>query len=795
MRSAILAFVFGVWCLQQMPQLPGFSWAFLLLLPLSLAWWWLRARDSLLLALICRISTLFGAVLAGFFFAAGWAQYRLNDALPPAWEGQYIQLVGVVASLPQLQERSERFLFDVERMETPDAQVPRHISIARYFAGYREQAPEGAQGEFHPGERWRLTVKLKRPHGTYNPHGFDFEVWALERNLRATGYVHKSVSNARLEAMVWRPGYVVERLREGVREHFDRVLGEARYKGVLLALSIGDDDAIAADDWQVFLRTGVNHLMSISGLHVTMVASLAFGLVYAGWRRVERLALRIPARKAAALAGVMAAFAYALIAGYAVPTQRTVYMLAVIAVALWSGRVVAMSLVLCWALLVVVLLDPWAVLAPGFWLSFGAVGLLVYAGGGRLGRPHWWREAMHTQWVVTLGLTPLLLALFQQASIVSPLANAFAIPVISLVVTPLVLLGAVIPVDAILLAAHAVMAWCMVLLEGFASFPTGVWQQHAPPAWTVLLALLGVLWLLLPRGFPMRWVGGLALAPMFLMLPATPAQGELRATVLDVGQGLAVVLQTAHHALLYDTGAKYSEESDSGTRVILPYLRGAGIPHLDGLVLSHDDNDHTGGAQSVMQGVPYGWLASPLAEGHALLQGAVEPIRCEHAQDWAWDGVRFDFLHPSDQSYAVANLKDNDRSCVLRVTTPHGSLLLPADIERGAEAELLERHAEALAADVLVAPHHGSKTSSTEAFVAQVNPQITVFTVGYRNRFGHPKGAILDRYAQQGSRLLRSDHHGAVLFEFGTGRVATRTWRQARPRYWQDRVAENGGAG
>lgn len=794
MRSAILAFVFGVWCLQQMPQLPGLHWVFLLLLPVCLAWG-LWARGSLLLASIQRISVLCSAILAGFFFAAGWAQYRLSDALPPAWEGQDIQLVGVVASLPQLQERSERFLFDVETVETPGAQVPKHLSIARYFAAYREPAPAHVQGEFHPGERWRLTVKLKRPHGTYNPHGFDFEVWALERNLRATGYLRKSASNARLDALVWRPGYLVERLREHVRERFQQTLGDARYRGVLLALTIGDDDAIAADDWQVFLRTGVNHLMSISGLHVTMVASLAFGLVYAGWRRVERWALRLPARKAAAFAGVMAAFAYALIAGYAVPTQRTVYMLAVIAVALWSGRVISMSRVLCWALLVVVLLDPWAVLAPGFWLSFGAVGLLVYAGSGRLGRPRWWREAVQTQWVVTLGLTPLLLALFQQTSVIAPLANAFAIPIVSLVVTPLALLGAIVPVDVILLAAHAVMAWCMVLLEWCANSPSAVWQQHAPPAWTVLLAMSGVLWLLLPRGFPMRWVGTFALLPMFLVLPAVPAQGELRATVLDVGQGLAVVLQTAHHALLYDTGARYSEESDSGTRVILPYLRGAGIGRLDGLVLSHDDNDHTGGAQSVMQGVPFDWLASPLAEGHPLLEGVTEAIRCEDGQAWTWDGVRFDVLHPTDQSYAVADLKDNDRGCVLKVATSHGSLLLPADIERGAEAELVDRYGGALAADVLVAPHHGSKTSSTDAFVAQVHPQFTVFTVGYRNRFGHPKQAILERYTQQGSRLLRSDRHGAVLFEFASGHVVARTWRQARPRYWHDRVAENSGAG
>jgi competence protein ComEC len=304
------------------------------------------------------------------------------------------------------------------------------------------------------------------------------------------------------------------------------------------------------------------------------------------------LALRVPARKVATLAGVLVAGAYTLLAGFAVPTQRTFYMLAVIAIALWSGRVVSISLLLCWALLAVILLDPWAVLAPGFWLSFGAVALLVYAGAGRIAERHWLREAVHTQWVVTLGLTPMLLALFQQVSVVSSLANAFAIPLISLLVTPLTLLGAVFPLDIILLAAHAVMAGCMALLEACARLPMAVWQQHAPPAWTVLLAKSGVAWMLLPRGFPLRWLGVAALAPMFLLLPVPLLPGELRVAVLDVGQGLAVVVQTARHALLYDTGPRYSEEADSGNRIILPYLRGAGISRLDGLVVSHDDNDH-----------------------------------------------------------------------------------------------------------------------------------------------------------------------------------------------------------
>ena len=791
MRAAILAFTGGVWWLQQQSALPSAAW--FAMLPLLLGLLFLARRH----AVVFRFAKLLFALLAGFLWAAGMAQVRLQEALPAEWEGTDIQLVGVVASMSQLHERGERFLFDVERVVTPDARVPPRISLTRYFAGYREQVSASAESRFHPGERWQLTVRLKRPHGSYNPHGFDFEAWALERNIRATGYLRNNDDNARLQALVYRPAYLVERLRERVRERFRTVLGEARYGGVLRALAIGDDDAIPDEDWQIFRRTGVVHLMSISGLHVTMLAGLAYALVYALWRRSEWLLLRLPARKAAALAGLAAATAYALVAGFAVPTQRTLYMLAVVAAALWSGRTVSLSLVLCWALLAVVLIDPWAVLSPGFWLSFGAVALLGYAAGNRLARPGWLREAAHAQWVVTLGLTPLLLALFQQVSIVSPLANAFAIPLISFVVTPLTLLGALLPVDAILFAAHAVMGWCMRLLQVCADFPLAIWQQHAPPGWTILLAVVGVLWWLLPRGFPLRWLGAVALAPLFLLLPQRPQPGEMQVAVLDVGQGLAVVVRTARHALLYDTGPRYSDEADSGTRIILPYLRGAGIGRLDGVVITHDDVDHTGGAASLMRELPVAWQISPLSENH-VLSGMRPHARCMAGQSWTWDGVHFDMLHPSMGSYAVTGLKDNDRSCVLKVTSPHGSILLAGDIERVSEMELLEHAAAALPADLLVVPHHGSKTSSIAPFVAQVAARSAVFTVGYRNRFGHPKPEVVERYRDIGSHIYRSDQDGAVLADFtAAGGVRLRTWRQQASRYWHENgagVAENGGA-
>ncbi|HLD09122.1 MAG TPA: DNA internalization-related competence protein ComEC/Rec2, partial [Methylophilaceae bacterium] len=423
---------------------------------------------------------------------------------------------------------------------------------------------------------------------------------------------------------------------------------------------------------------------------------------------------------------------------------------------------------------------------PWFWLSFGAVAVIAYAMGGRLSRPHWLRIAIHTQWAVTLGLLPLLLVLFQQVSIISPIANAFAIPLISFVVVPFTLLGALLPLDWALQLAHSILAACMLLLQWLGDLPFGTWQQHAPPAWTLLPALFGVLWMLLPRGFPMRWLGVIALFPMFMLQPLHPEFGAMKVAVLDVGQGLAVTVRTATHMLLYDTGPRYSSQSDSGSRIVVPYLRGEGIRQLDGLIVSHNDTDHSGGMASVLAQIPVDWVASSLADNTPVL-ATHEHMLCYAGQSWVWDGVRFDMLHPSPSSYEDADIKDNNRSCVLRVTSQFGSLLLTGDIEREAEQELLGSFADELASDILIVPHHGSKTSSTPAFIAAVQPQVTIFTVGYRNRFGHPKQAVLERYAQTGSKAYRSDNDGAVLLDFSSSKaIAITRWRYQARRYWQD---------
>ncbi|MDO8988101.1 MAG: DNA internalization-related competence protein ComEC/Rec2 [Sideroxyarcus sp.] len=776
MVSCAFSFAIGVWYLQQQAELP------------SLPAYWPLAALVLLLprtngkapAVARSIALLAGAAALGFGYAAWIAQQRLSDRLPDAWQGKDIALTGIVAEMPRLHERGLRFTFDVESVQTEGAYVPQHIQLATYDSNARQPLQLSA------GERWQLTVRLKQPHGTSNPFNFDFEAWTLERNVRAIGYVHAKGDNRRLSEQTSSPAYFVQHLRETVRAHFRKTLGETPYAGVLVALAIGDQSGISQEDWQVFTRTGVNHLMSISGLHITMLAGLVFAIVYWLWRRSTRLTLRFPARKAAALAGLCAALFYTLVSGFEVPAQRTLYMVATFTAMLLLSRNVAPSQMLAAALVVVLLADPWAVLSSGFWLSFGAVALIFYVTANRLHKSHWLKEYGKVQWAMTIGLIPPLLAMFQQLSLVSPVANAFAIPLVSFVVVPLTLLGTLPPFEWTLYVAHQAMVLCMFLLKLLDDLPYVVWGQHAPPAWTVFAGAVGALWMLAPRGFPMRGAGVLMLLPMFLIAPEKPAENSARVTVFDVGQGLAVAVQTRNHALLYDTGPDFSGEADSGNRILLPALRGMGIAQLDALVLSHGDMDHIGGTDSVLRGLPVVNVISSLPNTHPLLRLAAHNEACADGQSWEWDGVRFDMLHPAEASAPVTDEHDNERSCVLRIGVGEHSVLLAGDIGKKSEARIARLHAQTLSSTLLlVAPHHGSKNSSSQAFVDAIHPRYTVFTAGYLNRFGHPGAESEERYRSAGSEVLRSDEDGAISLLMNAQKFRVESYRKTRPRYWQ----------
>jgi len=791
-RGALLAFALGIGLLQQaraLPAWPGPGTCIALLVvvagALAVAH---RGKHPGTRLLACAVAVAAAAAM-GYAWASWRAQIRLADELPGAWEGKDLALIGLVDEMPQPGgDGSQRFVFAVESVISAQAMVPSRLSLAWY--PLRGRDGDLAPPEIHAGERWRLLVRLRRPHGNANPAGFDLEAWMLEQNLRASGYVRSDSGNARLDAFAGRPKDYLERAREALRLRMLKALEGRPYAGVIVALAIGDQRAIPDAQWRLFNRTGIGHLISISGLHVTLFASLMGGLCYLLWRQSQRLTSLLPARKAAALTGVLAAAAYVLLAGYQVPAQRTLYMLGVAAAGLWIGRPGTGSAVLLWALAAVLAIDPWAVLAPGFWLSFGAVALLFYVGSARTGRPHWLAAALETQWAVTLGLLPPMLGLFQQVSLVSPLANAFAIPVVSFVVVPLTLFALVLPLDAPLVAAHAVFELVAQALAALSALPAAVWEQHAPAWWAVAAGAFGTLLLLAPRGIPGRWLGALWLLPLFLIRPAAPPAGMAWITVLDVGQGLSLLVRTSEHALLYDTGPRFSLDADAGNRIIAPYLRAAGVPRLDALVVSHQDSDHSGGARSLMQVLPIGWLLSSLPQGHELLRDAEEQaithLRCEAGQGWEWDGVRFSVLHPAGASYDNPKLKTNDRGCVLKIADATGSLLIAADIEARSERELVARESGALPAGALLVPHHGSKTSSTPEFIDAVSPTLAIVTAGYRNRFGHPKPEIVERYSNRGIRVLRTDDEGAIELRLNSEGPRAQGYRARDRHYWRE---------
>jgi competence protein ComEC len=769
MTPVLLSFAAGVLLLQMQGQLPAGEWA------------WLASAGVLPFVVHrLRVLALPLAALAGFCGALGLAHARLADKLAPELEGRDIEVVGIVSGLPSAGERGQRFEFEPEAVLAPaGAKLPQKLLLSWYRTPFMEEG--GALSVLHPGERWRLSLRLRRPHGQVNPHGFDYEAWLLERGIGATGYVRQKGARTLLGTRS-APLDRIARARASVRERFEKHLGATPAAGILTALAVGDQRAISAEEWRLFGRTGVTHLMSISGLHVTLVSGLLAWLVAAGWRRVPALALRLPARKAAAVAAIVGALGYTLLAGFAVPAQRTFFMVSVVALALWQGRIASPLRVLALALALVVALDPWAPLSPGLWLSFGAVLVIFYVGAAwsrpepRL-LPHL-LQLGRVQWAITVGLAPAAVFLFGEVSVAGPLANAVAIPLVSGVVTPLALAAAVVPVDALLDLAAWLVQGLLQFLEWCAALPAAVWVQHAPPAWALVLALAGVAWLLAPPGVPSRFAGLVLMAPALLVAPPRPAEGEAWITTLDVGQGLAVLVRTSERALLYDTGPAYGPDADSGGRVVLPLLRASGIERLDEMVITHEDTDHLGGALTVLEALPVGLVRSSLPRAHPL-HAFTQARPCIAGDAWAWDGVRFEVLHPAQLAG-----RRNDRSCVMRIATQGGALLLTGDIERGAEAELVARRA-GLRSDVLLMPHHGSRTSSSAALLEAVAPRWGIAAAGYRNRFGHPGPEVVERYRAAGARVLRTDLDGAVHVLLGTSAVHVEPERDRRRRYWR----------
>lgn len=790
---ALLGLVLGPALQLQQPQLSPVP-LYVAFMAAALVGWALVAMNTVAF----RGRSLCVLVLAGSaaFGLAGWRATQFQaQGLDPALEGRDIALTGVVATMPQRNELGQRFRLDVEAAQAggQPVRLPPRILLGWY--GGAQAAGGGFElqrsvPELRAGERWQLTVRLKAPHGNLNPHGFDYELWLWDQGLQATGYVRAGPADPPPRRIVASWAHPVERARQSVRDAIFERVADRKSAGLIAALVAGDQQAIDKADWDIFRATGVAHLMSISGLHVTMFAWAAALLIGTLWRRSARLCLAWPAPHAALVGGLLLATAYALFSGWGVPAQRTLWMLAAVAALRLSGRRWPWPALWLLACAVVVTVDPWALLQAGFWLSFVAVGVLFATDPGTSfqRRPESiapWVPALagmtrllREQSVVTLALAPLSLLLFGQVSLIGLVANLLAIPWVTLLVTPLAMAGVLVP-PLWDLAAWAVqaLAWWLQLL---AAVPHATWSGAAPPLWAGAVGVAGGLLLAMPLPLPVRALGLPLLLPVLLWQAPRPGPGEFELLAADIGQGNAVIVRTAGHTLVYDAGPRYSAESDAGHRVVVPLLRALG-EQVDMLVVTHRDSDHTGGAAAVLAMQPKAALVGSLEAGHEL--GALRAVQpCLAGQRWQWDGVAFEFLHPSPGDEAA---RPNARSCVLRIGNGRQVALLAGDIEQPQEARLVGE-GTALKADVLLVPHHGSKTSSSAAFLEAVQPRWALVQAGYRNRFGHPAPVVAERYRERGIALVTSASCGAALWASARPQEM-RCERESAGRYWHHR--------
>lgn len=741
MRSATLALFAGT--------------LFALLMPVPLVVPAGAALASLLLAMtvfrhhmFLRMTTF---AILGLVVTSLVAERTIAARLPQQLEGKELLIRGALASLPEASSGRVRFRLRIDDVTFANGEPvdwgTGRIALLSWYRRGGDALPALDSARAHV-----FRVKLKRPRGLVNPGTFDYERSLFSERVAATGYVREQ-----LAAQPGNPSSMLLIARQWTSIRLSEALAGVPRPGIIEALSLGVRHGIEEQEWQVLRQTATGHLVAISGLHVGMVAIAAFFVVRRGWARVPVLALRLASPRAAAVAAMIIACLYAALAGFTLPTRRALVMVAVVMLCVIVRRHPPTTAALALALLLVLGMDPLAPLSPGFWLSFGATGVLLYlVCARRTFRPVRW-QLVKLQLAVALGLMPVTLAVFGEQPLLSPLANLFAIPWTTWIVVPCALLGTLLSAfdpafgRPVLMVAGWATDVMLDVLSVLADLSPGLAPAVASANWKIAAALVGVMVLLQPRGVPGRFAGALWLLPLLAASPPLLAPGDLRLTVLDVGQGLAVVATAGPRTLVYDTGPRFGTGFDAGRSVLVPFLRARGIRRVDVLVLSHANNDHTGGANAVLEAMPVGKV---LFNG-MLPTVPVEP--CTNGQGWQWGAHDFAVLHPPRGERRV----DNDQSCVLRISSTAGAVLLTGDIEAAAERALLVTGLD-LTSTVVVAPHHGSATSSTPAFVAATAADIAIFATGYGNRFGFPRPEVRQRWQRAGARWYDTAEHGAV---------------------------------
>lgn len=780
-------FLLGVMLLQQQSELPGLNWCWAAFLVILIPFLPSYSRYTIMLIL-------------GFVWALFRAHLVLDIALPTELEGKDIQLTGVISSIPQTDKDKTRFEFDIEKTNLAQALSSKPIPALDEFnakvqlSWYNNYKNSRSKSKNKPstqqplrlkaGQRWQFWVRLKQPHGFMNPGGFDYEGWLYQKKIRATGYIRLKGKNGYTAKLIDHQveSYPVLLMRQKLYDKLKEILDTPDYAGILLALAMGERNDITQEQWQVFRATGTSHLVAISGLHIGLLAGFVFFLAKRVWPYCGSAALYLAAPRAAALIALVIGAAYAALSGFAVPAQRALLMLAIVMLSLFWLRKVKSAEVLSLALLAVLLLDPVAVLSIGFWLSFAAVSIIAVVAFSRVNHLQNRLIWIRLQWRISLVLVPVLLFFFQQASLVSPVTNLVAIPVISFIVVPMVLLAVIITTisgdfaSVLFSLADTVINLLWWFLSHLSVLPWSQWQTLKPEPASFLLAVIGMILLASPKGWPGKYWGFVLLLPLIWPKQNILPHAEAEITLLDVGQGLSSVIKTKHHTLVFDTGAKYSQKFDAGAAVVLPFLRQKNIKHIDMLILSHQDNDHRGGYGSIKDKI----------EVLDLLSSHKEPGSrpCLMGQHWTWDGVYFEILNPS--AVIKKQQKRNNASCVLKVSVNKENILMTADIEKKAEFELVNSQKSKLQAKYLVVPHHGSKTSSSGIFLDAVQPEYAFIPVGYRNRYRMPHADVLLRYQNRQIKILQTAHSGAVTIKLGqkNNSFEPKAYRKQFSKYW-----------
>lgn len=777
----ILAFLAGDLYLQTFERLPN---ALMIVTVLFIA-----IISFVLLRKHFRASLIFIGFSCGFSWSFYWAHDLLTWTLPASMEAKPLFIRGVITSLPVIEMNKISFDFFLQKIEINHTlhSVNKKIHLSQYIHELKKQITPALtsinspmQSQYHVGQTWQFKARLKQIHGLQNPGGgIDYEAWSIEKRLRATGIIIDSAQN---KLITWNHlDYLINQWRESYRDKIKHYLPNSPTSVWLMALMMGERSAIPQTYWQVLRNTGTNHLMVVAGLHIGIMAGFAHWLTYWCWRQVPQLVLALPASIAGSAMALLVAFFYSALAGFSIPTQRACFMLSGFIFAVLYRRQINPWQALALALFIVLILNPLSVLSESFWLSFSTLALIIYSMSGRLAPKGLWWKWGRVQWIIGFGLIPLSFYFFHECSVISFIANTIAIPWLGFLILPFNLLGGLMIFISptlgvgLLIIADKSLTLLWQVLTWFSQLHFSAWQQVLPNDWLFITTYIAFILLLLPVGFPGRSFGLIWLLPLYFFHPSKLNSGEITCTLLEVGQGLAVVIQTRSHVLVFDAGARYSADADMGERVVLPYLQAAGITKIDKLVISHGDNDHMGGADSLLKSLPVFSLVTSVPERFKL-----PATYCLSGMQWQWDGIHFMFLHP-DKSVLGLN---NDSSCVLRIVNQRHSILLTGDIERYAENYLLQQNREHLPSTILIAPHHGSKTSALKEFVEVVHPQYVLYATGYRNQYHFPHPMVVQIYQQMNSKQFNTAETGALTMRLNQKGISIEPYRLLHRRYW-----------